>query len=159
MKKILKKIKHKKEQKALEALPPSEVPSITNKTVEQHREEVLEEAPLGRHVEQVVVTREQRLLHCGDLAAIERNSQRVRAVLLELCPGLVATAESLAEEIRDVCHSLGVAIAQTTYATDASGEIQALHQLLEAVELEGVLVQADALLANRPFPSTWPSAA
>jgi len=55
--------------------------------------------------------------------------------------------------------SLGVAIAQTTYATDASGEIQALRQLLEAVELEGVLVQADALHANRPFSSTSPSAA
>jgi hypothetical protein len=55
--------------------------------------------------------------------------------------------------------SLGVAIAQTTYATDASGEIQALGQLLEAVELEGVRVQADALHANRPFSSTSPSAA
>jgi len=48
---------------------------------------------------------------------------------------------------------------QTTYATDAGGEIQALRQLLEAVELEGVLVQADALHANRPFSSTSPSAA
>ena len=55
--------------------------------------------------------------------------------------------------------TLGVAIAQTTYATDASGEIQALRQLLEAVELEGVLVQADALHANRPFSSTSQSAA
>jgi len=55
--------------------------------------------------------------------------------------------------------SLGVAIAQTTYATDAGGEIQALRQLLEAVELEGVLVQADALHANRPFSSTSPSGA
>jgi len=55
--------------------------------------------------------------------------------------------------------TLGVAIAQTTYATDAGGEIQALRQLLEAVELEGVLVQADALHANRPFSSTSPSAA
>ena len=55
--------------------------------------------------------------------------------------------------------SLGVAIAQTTYATDAGGEIQALRQLLEAVELEGVLVQADALHANRPFSSTSPNAA
>jgi len=55
--------------------------------------------------------------------------------------------------------SLGVAIAQTTYATDASGEIQALRQLLEAVDLDGVLVQADALHANRPFSSTSPSAA
>jgi len=54
---------------------------------------------------------------------------------------------------------LGVAIAHTTYATDASGEIQALRQLLEAVDLDGVLVQADALHANRPFSSTSPSAA
>jgi len=38
--------------------------------------------------------------------------------------------------------TLGVAIAQTTYATDASGEIQALRLLLEAVDLEGVLVQS-----------------
>lgn len=35
-----------------------------------------------------------------DLAAVDRNSQRVRQVLVTLCPGLVATAESLAEEIR-----------------------------------------------------------
>ncbi|MBM5816968.1 MAG: ISAs1 family transposase [Cyanobacteria bacterium K_Offshore_surface_m2_239] len=55
--------------------------------------------------------------------------------------------------------SLGVAIAQTTYATDANGEVQALRQLLEAVELEGVLVQAGALHANRPFSSTSPSGA
>ncbi|MFQ6538469.1 hypothetical protein [Aphanothece stagnina] len=55
--------------------------------------------------------------------------------------------------------SLGVAIAQTIYATDASGEIQALCKLLEAVELEGVLVKAHALHANRPFPSTSPSGA
>jgi len=53
--------------------------------------------------------------------------------------------------------TLGVAIAQTTYATDATGEIQALRQLLEAVDLEGVLVQADALHANRPFPLPCPA--
>jgi hypothetical protein len=35
-----------------------------------------------------------------DLAATDRNSARVRRVLVELCPGLVASAESLAEEIR-----------------------------------------------------------
>ncbi len=34
-----------------------------------------------------------------DLAAMRRNSDRVRAVLVSLCPGLVATAESLASEI------------------------------------------------------------
>jgi predicted transposase YbfD/YdcC len=46
---------------------------------------------------------------------------------------------------------LGVAIAQSTYATDEGGEIAALRALLEHVELEGLLVQADALHANRPF--------
>ncbi len=50
--------------------------------------------------------------------------------------------------------SLGVAIVQTTYSTAARGEIQSLRHLLEAVELEGVLVQADALHANRPFSFT-----
>jgi len=50
--------------------------------------------------------------------------------------------------------SLGVAIAQCTYATDTSGEILSLRQLLEAIEREGVLVQVDALHANRPFSST-----
>ena len=54
--------------------------------------------------------------------------------------------------------SLGVAIAQTTYATDAGSETLALRQLLEAIELEGVLVQADALHANRPFSFSSPSA-
>ncbi|MCP9825341.1 hypothetical protein [Synechococcus sp. EJ6-Ellesmere] len=44
--------------------------------------------------------------------------------------------------------------AQSTYATDAGGEIQTLRKLLDRVELDGVLVQADALHANRPFPST-----
>lgn len=34
-----------------------------------------------------------------DLAAVTRNSARVRAVLVALCPGLVAAAESLAEQI------------------------------------------------------------
>ena len=50
-------------------------------------------------------------------------------------------------------NSLGVAIAQSTYATDAGGEISALSLLLDRVELEGLLVQADALQANCPFSS------
>lgn len=44
MKKILKKIKHKRQQKAQEGALPSSVPNITDKTVEQHREEVLSSA-------------------------------------------------------------------------------------------------------------------
>jgi hypothetical protein len=49
-------------------------------------------------------------------------------------------------------NTLGVAIAQSvnaTDATDAGGEIAALRRLLDRVELEGLLVQADALHANR----------
>jgi hypothetical protein len=56
-------------------------------------------------------------------------------------------------------NSLGVAIAQSTYATDAGGEIAALRTLLDRMELEGLLVQADALHVNRPFSSTSNSAA
>jgi hypothetical protein len=54
--------------------------------------------------------------------------------------------------------SLGVAIAQNSYATDAGSETQALRQLLDAIELEGVLVQADALHSNPLFSSSSPTA-
>jgi hypothetical protein len=45
---------------------------------------------------------------------------------------------------------LGVAIAQTAYATDASGEIRSLRRLLEAVELEGVLVRWTGFSGQAP---------
>ncbi len=48
-------------------------------------------------------------------------------------------------------NNLGVAIAQSTYATAAGGEIAALRALLDRMELEGLLVQADALHANHSF--------
>jgi hypothetical protein len=48
-------------------------------------------------------------------------------------------------------NTLGVAVAQSTDATDAGSEIQALRELLDRVELSGLLVQADAVHANRPF--------
>jgi hypothetical protein len=57
------------------------------------------------------------------------------------------------------CQSLGVATAQTTYPSDAGSETKPLRQLLKAIELEGALVQADALHANRPFSSSVHSAA
>ncbi len=56
-------------------------------------------------------------------------------------------------------NALGVAIAQSTYATDAGSEIGALRELLDRVDLTGMLVQADALHANRPFSSTSSSVA
>jgi hypothetical protein len=75
---------------------------------------------------------------------------------------IAETASGAARFIAQVSlysNSLGVAIAQSTYATDAGGEIEALRQLLDRVELEGLLVQADALHANRPFSSTSSSVA
>ena len=56
-------------------------------------------------------------------------------------------------------NSLGVAIAQNTYAADSGSEISALRELLDRVELSGLLVQADALHANRPFSSSSSSVA
>jgi len=61
--------------------------------------------------------------------------------------------------VRLYSNSLGVAIAQSTYATDAGSEIQALRELLDRVDLTGLVVQADALHANRPFSSTSSSVA
>ncbi|MFM2124808.1 MAG: hypothetical protein RL328_1259 [Acidobacteriota bacterium] len=46
---------------------------------------------------------------------------------------------------------LGVAIAQATYDTRESNEQQVLRQLLSEVNLEGVLIQADALHTNQAF--------
>lgn len=48
-------------------------------------------------------------------------------------------------------NSLGVAIAQSTYATDVGDEIAALLLLLDRVEFEGLPVQAVALHANHQF--------
>jgi hypothetical protein len=66
-------------------------------------------------------------------------------------------AATFISQVSPYSQTLGVAIAQTTYVTDASGEIQALRQLFEVVELDGVLVQADELHANRPFPLPRPA--
>jgi hypothetical protein len=56
-------------------------------------------------------------------------------------------------------NTLGVVIAQNTYATGAGGENAVLRQLLDRVDLNGLLVQADPLHANRPFFSTSSSGA
>jgi hypothetical protein len=47
--------------------------------------------------------------------------------------------------------ALDVALAQTTYDTGESSERAALKELLSTLELEGVLIQADALHTTRPF--------
>ena len=47
--------------------------------------------------------------------------------------------------------ALGVAISQACYATGANHERAVLRQLLGELDLEGVLIQADALHSQRPF--------
>jgi predicted transposase YbfD/YdcC len=60
------------------------------------------------------------------------DGKTLRGSIAETASG---TSKFIAQESL-YSQTLGVAIAQTTYATDAGGEIQALRQLLEAVELE-----------------------
>jgi hypothetical protein len=47
--------------------------------------------------------------------------------------------------------ALGVAISQACYATSENHERAVLRQLLDALNLEGVLIQADALHTQKPF--------
>jgi hypothetical protein len=47
--------------------------------------------------------------------------------------------------------ALGVALAQKTYDTGESSERAALKELLSMLDLEGVLIQADALHTQKPF--------
>ena len=47
--------------------------------------------------------------------------------------------------------ALGVALAQTTYDTGESSERAALKELLSSLDLEGVLIQADALHTTQAF--------
>ena len=47
--------------------------------------------------------------------------------------------------------ALGVAIAQACYATGKNHERAVLRQLLGELDLEGVLIQADALHTQKPF--------
>ncbi len=47
--------------------------------------------------------------------------------------------------------ALGVAISQACYATGENHERVVLRQLLGELDLEGLLIQADALHTRRPF--------
>lgn len=78
-----------------------------------------------------------------DLDTLVCDGKTLRGSIDEAASG----AARFMAQVRLHSASLGVAIAQTTYATEAGGDIQATSQLLQAVELEGVLVQADVLIA------------
>ena len=47
--------------------------------------------------------------------------------------------------------ALGVAISQAWYATDENHDRAVLRHLLDDLDLEGVLIQADALHTQKPF--------
>jgi hypothetical protein len=47
--------------------------------------------------------------------------------------------------------ALGVAISQACYATGENHELAVLRQLLGELDLEGVLIQPDALHTQQPF--------
>jgi predicted transposase YbfD/YdcC len=49
--------------------------------------------------------------------------------------------------------ALGVAISQACYATGENHDRAVLRQLLGELDLEGVLIQADALHTQKPFLS------
>ncbi len=49
--------------------------------------------------------------------------------------------------------ALSIVLAQKTYDTGESSERAALQELLSSLDLEGVLIQADALHTTRPFYS------
>jgi hypothetical protein len=53
--------------------------------------------------------------------------------------------------------ALGVAISQACYATGENHERAVLRQLLGELELEGVLIQADALHTQQPFFNSYRS--
>lgn len=55
--------------------------------------------------------------------------------------------------------ALGVAISQACYATGENHERAVLRQLLGELDLEGVLIQADALHTQKPFFDSSPSRA
>jgi hypothetical protein len=95
-----------------------------------------------------------QLSHAEPIDSLICDGKTLRGSIAENASG----AERFIAQVSVYSNTLGIAIAQSTYATDEGGEIAALRALLEHVELEGVLVQADALHANRPFFSTLRSA-
>ena len=93
-----------------------------------------------------------------DLAAVRRNSGRVREVLVALCPGLVASAESLAEEI---CYFAATSFGHTPVMIQAGsnkGRIAPDPQRLAPAHVEEPLYWLMHLASPAMFPSAETSA-
>ncbi|MGA0869719.1 MAG: hypothetical protein ACO3UM_12390 [Planctomycetota bacterium] len=89
-----------------------------------------------------------------DLAAIRRNSDRVREVLLQLCPGLVASAESLADQI---CFFAATSFGHTPVMIGAGpnkGRIAPDPQRLAPAHVEEPLYWLLHLSSPAMFPAT-----
>jgi hypothetical protein len=89
-----------------------------------------------------------------DLAAVRRNSDRVREVLLHLCPGLVASAESLADQI---CFFAATSFGHTPVMIGAGpnkGRIAPDPQRLAPAHVEEPLYWLLHLSSPAMFPAT-----
>lgn len=93
-----------------------------------------------------------------DLDAVRRNSDRVRAVLIQLCPGLVASAESLAEQI---CYFAATSFGHTPVMIQAGpnkGRIAPDPQRLAPAHVEEPLYWLLHLASPAMIPATETSA-
>ncbi len=89
-----------------------------------------------------------------DLAAVRRNSDRVREVLVALCPGLVASAESLAEQI---CYFAATSFGHTPVMIQSGlnkGRIAPDPQRLAPAHVEEPLYWLMHLASPAMFPSS-----
>jgi len=92
---------------------------------------------------------------CQSFRDLERSAIRHHAVLTEAL-GIGLRRPPSDSSFRyffyqvDVA-ALGVAISQACYATGENHERAVLRQLLGELDLEGVLIQADALHTQQPF--------
>ncbi|MFN9548259.1 MAG: hypothetical protein ACK6AD_14550 [Cyanobacteriota bacterium] len=86
-----------------------------------------------------------QLHHAEPIDSLICAGKTLRGVIAEKASG----AERFIAQVSLYANTLGVAIAQSTYASDEGGEIAALRALLEHVELEGVLVQRKMLAATK----------
>ena len=93
-----------------------------------------------------------------DLAAVRRNSDRVREVLVALCPGLVASAESLAEQI---CYFAATSFGHTPVMVASGpnkGRIAPDPQRLAPAHVEEPLYWLMHLASPAMFPAVATSA-
>jgi hypothetical protein len=78
----------------------------------------------------------------------------------QVCDGKTLRESAMAAEdcsnrsvahVSDYDRALGLALAQTTYESGESNERAALNEPLSTLDVEGVLIQADALHTTPPF--------